>query len=111
MSRQLLLLVVGILLVGVLLIGAIWGWFTALAYLIGLLLFMLVVFVRYAMLKFYLKTYSLRTILYTNPFTAILYSMVDPHRNNSSSDLNDLFSTSKTQGQEELEELPPFRFK
>ncbi len=111
MSRRLLLLVVGILLVGVLLVGVLWGWFTVLAYLIGLLLITLVVFVRYALLKFYLKTYSLRTILYTNPFTAILYSMIDPHRNNSSSDLNDLFPSSQKQGQDESQELPPFRFK
>ncbi len=110
MNKKLILIVGGILLVGTLLVGAIWGWVTALSYLFGLFLVTLIVLGRYALLKFYLKTYSLRTILYTNPISAMLYSAIDPHRSNQSSDLDDLFPTQKKQGPNESDELPPFRF-
>lgn len=112
MNKRLIYTVGGILLVVLLLVlvGALWGWVTVLAYLIGLFLVTLVVFGRYALLKFYLKTYSLRTVLYTNPISATLYSVIDPHRSNQSSDLDDLFPSPKTQRSAEPEELPPFRF-
>ncbi|MEO8953010.1 MAG: hypothetical protein ABI465_00435, partial [Ktedonobacteraceae bacterium] len=84
MNKKLMLIVGGILLVGLLLVGATWGWVTALSYLIGLFLVTLIVLGRYALLKLYLKTYSLRTILYTNPFSAMLYSAIDPHSRNQS---------------------------
>jgi hypothetical protein len=110
MNKQLILIVGGILLVGTFLVGAIWGWVTVLAYLVGLSLVTLIVLTRYVLLKFYLKTYSLRTILYTNPSSAMLYSVIDPHSRNQSRDLDDLFPSPKTQGPDESEELPPFRF-
>src|SRR5438105_13306054 len=110
MNKQLILIAGGVLLVVTLLVGAIWGWVTVLSYLIGLFLVALVVMGRYALLKFYLKVYQLRTVLYTNPFSAILYSVTDPHNRNQSRDLDDLFPSQKTQGPDESEELPPFRF-
>lgn len=110
MNKKLILIVGGILLVGTLLVGAIWGWVTALSYLFGLFLVTLIVLGRYAFLKFYLKTYSLRTILYTNPISAMLYSAVDPHSHNQSNDLDSLLPTQKKQRPDELDELPPFRF-
>ena len=108
MNKRLILIVGGISIVGNFLIGTIWGWVTALSFLIGLFLFALIVFGRYALLKFYLKTFALRTVLYTNPISAILYSFVDPHSSKQSNDLDDLFPSKKTQ---EPEELPPFHFK
>lgn len=99
-----------LILTGMLLVGVIWGWFTALAYLIGIVLVTFIMLGRYALLKFYLKTYSLRTRLYTNPISAMLYSVIDPHRSNNSSDLDDLFPSHQTQRPEESEELPPLRF-
>ncbi len=110
MNKRLIRIVGEILLVVMLLVGALWGWVTVLAYLIGLFLVTLVVFGRYALLKFYLKTYSLRTVLYTNPISAMLYSVIDPHKSNQSSDLDDLFPSPRTQRSAEPEELPPFRF-
>ncbi|MFL5702826.1 MAG: hypothetical protein ACJ8AG_08355 [Ktedonobacteraceae bacterium] len=110
MNKRLILIVGGIFLVVTFLVGAIWGWITVLAYLIGVLLVTLIVFGRYALLKFYLKTYQLRTVLYTNPISAMLYSVIDPHSRNQSHDLDDLFPSPKTQGPDESEELPPFRF-
>ena len=95
MNKQLILIVGGILLAVMLLVGMLWGWVTVFAYLVGILLVTLIVWARYALLKFYLKTYSLRTILYTNPFSAMLYSIVDPHRSTQSSDLDNLFPSPK----------------
>jgi len=101
MNKRLILLGVAIFLALTLLIGVAWDWVSALAFAIGLSLFALIVLGRMALLKFYLKTYSLRTILYTNPFSAMLYSVVDPHRRNNSSDLDDLFPSQKRQEPEE----------
>lgn len=108
--KQLILIIGGILLVGTLLVGMIWGWVTVVAYLIGLFLVTLVVWGRYALLKLYLKTYSLRTQLYTSPISAMLYSVIDPHSRTQSSDLDELFPSPTKQKPDELEELPPFRF-
>ncbi len=110
MHKQLILIIGGILLVIALLVGVVWGWVTVLAYRIGIFLVTLIVLGRYALLKFYLKTFSLRTVLYTNPISAMLYSGIDPHNSNKSSDLDDLFPPQKTQRPEEPEELPPLRF-
>ena len=96
MNKQLILIVGGILLVGTFLVGAIWGWLTLLEYLIGVFLVTLIFFSRYALLK----NYPLSTVLYTVP-TSWLYSVMNPHSRNQS---------QKTQGPDESEELPPFRF-
>ena len=105
MNKRLILIVGGILLVGTFLVGAIWGWVTVLEYLIGVFLIALIVFSRYALLK----NYSLDTILYSNPITW-LYRVMNPHSPNQSRDLDDLVPPQKTQGPDESEELPPFRF-
>ena len=97
MDKQLILIGGGIFIAVTLLIGVLWGWVSVLAFLIGLPLFALIVLGRYALLKMYLKTFSLRTVLYTNPFSAILYSMVDPQSRKESSDLEDLFPSQKRQ--------------
>ena len=65
----------------------------------------LIVFSRYALLK----NSSLSTMLSTVP-TSWLYSVMNPHSRNQSRDLDDLFPSQKTQGSDESEELPPFRF-
>ena len=96
MNKQLILIVGGILLVGMFLVGAIWGWLTVLEYLIGVFLVTLIVLSRYALLK----NSSLSTMLSTVP-TSWLYSVMNPHSRNQS---------QKTQGPDESEELPPFRF-
>lgn len=93
-----------------LLVGFVGNWVMVLALYIGLFIFGLMAFGRYGILKLYLKTYSLRTILYTNPFSAILYSVVDPHSKNRSSDLEEIFPSEIRQQPQELEELPPFHF-
>jgi hypothetical protein len=105
MNKQLILIVGGILLVGMFLVGMIWGWLTVLEYLIGVFLVTLIVLSRYALLK---KS-SLSTMLYTVP-TSWLYSVMNPQSRNQSRDLDDLFPSQKTQGPDESEELPPFRF-
>ena len=105
MNKQLILIVGGILLVGTFLVGAIWGWLTVLEYLIGVFLVTLIVFGRYALLK----NYPLSTIMYTVP-TSWLYRVMNPQSHNQSRDLDDLFPSQKTQGPDESEELPPFRF-
>ena len=110
MNKRLILIGGGIFIAVTLLIGLLWGWVSVLAFLIGLSLFALIVLGRYALLKLYLKTYSLRTVLYTNPFSAILYSFVDPQRRKGSSDLDDLFPSQKRQEPEQADELPPFHF-
>lgn len=97
MDKQLILIGGGIFIAVTLLIGVLWGWVSVLAFLIGLSLFTLMVLGRYVLLKLYLKTFSLRTVLYTNPFSAILYSMVDPQSRKESSDLEDLFPSQKRQ--------------
>ena len=101
MNKQLILIVGGILLVGTFLVGTflvgtIWGWLTVLEYLIGVFLVTLIVLSRYALLK----NSSLSIILSTVP-TSWLYSVMNPHSRNQS---------QKTQGPDESEELPPFRF-
>jgi hypothetical protein len=105
MNKQLILIVGGILLVGTFLVGAIWGWLTLLEYLIGVFLVTLIVFSRYALLK----NYPLSTLLYTVP-TSWLYRVLNPQSRNQSRDLDDLYPSQKTQGPDESEELPPFRF-
>ena len=105
MNKQLILIVGGILLVGTFLVGAIWGWLTVLEYLIGVFLVTLIVFGRYALLK----NYPLSTIMYTVP-TSWLYRVLNPQSRNQSRDLDDLYPSQKTQGPDESEELPPFRF-
>ena len=105
MNKQLILIVGGILLVGTFLVGAIWGWLTLLEYLIGVFLVTLIVFGRYALLK----NYPLSTIMYTVP-TSWLYRVWNPQSHNRSRDLDDLYPSQKTQGPDESEELPPFRF-
>jgi hypothetical protein len=110
MNTRLILIFGGILLVGMFLVGAAWGWVTVLAYLIGVFLVALIVLGRYALLKFNLKNYSPRTaLLYTNPIS-MLFSGMNPHSRNQSRDLDDLFPSQKTQGPDESEELPPYRF-
>ena len=101
MNKRLILIVGGILLVGTFLVGVVWGWVTVLGYLIGVFLVTLIVLGRYALLK----NYPLRTILYSNPITWLY-----PHSPNQSRDLDDLLPSQKTQGPDESEELPPFRF-
>jgi hypothetical protein len=110
MNKQLILIGGGIFIAVALLVGILWGWAGAIAFLVGLPLIALIVFGRYALLKFYLKTFSLRTVLYTNPFSAVLYSFVDPHKRKGSSDLEDLFPSEKRQEPEGVDELPPFHF-
>ena len=105
MNKQLILIVGGILLVGTFLVGVIWGWLTLLEYLIGVFLVSLIVFSRYALLK----NHPLSTLLYTVP-TSWLYSVWNPQSRNRSRDLDDLYPSQKTQGPDEPEELPPFRF-
>jgi hypothetical protein len=105
MNKRLILIFGGILLVGTFLVGAAWGWVTVLAYLIGVFLVALIVLGRYALLK----NYPLSTILYSNPITW-LYSVKNPHSRNQSRDLDNLFPSQKTQGPDESEELPPYRF-
>lgn len=107
MNGQLTLIGGGIVLVVILLVGAFWGWVTALAWLIGIALFTCIVLGRYALLKLYLKTYTLRTVLYTNPISAMLYSAIDPHQRYQTQEPDDLFPSQKIQ---EPEELPPFDF-
>lgn len=111
--NKLLIILIGVaILVGVtMLVGFLWNWVMVLAVYIGVFIFGLMAFGRYGILKLYLKTYSLRTILYTNPFSAILYSVVDPHSKNQSSDLEEIFPSEKSQQHQESEELPPFHFK
>ena len=105
MNKQLILIVGGILLVGTFLVGAIWGWLTVLEYLIGVFLVTLIVLTRYALLK----NSPLSTMLYTVP-TSWLYRVLNPQSRNQSRDLDDLFPSQKTQGPDDSEELPPFRF-
>ena len=105
MNKQLVLIVGGILLVGMFLVGAIWGWLTLLEYLIGVFLLTLIVLGRYALLK----NSSLSTMLSTVP-TSWLYRVLNPQSRSQSRDLDDLYPSQKTQGPDEPEELPPFRF-
>jgi hypothetical protein len=110
MNKQ-LLLSGGLIVIGVsLLIAILWGWIMVLAIYIGLFFLGLMVLGRYGLLKIYLKTYSLGTILYTHPFSAMLYSMVDSHRSKQSSDLEDFFPAEKRPHPQESEELPPLHF-
>lgn len=58
MNKQLILLAGAIGMTVTLLVGAVWGWVSALAFVIGLSLFALIVLARAASLKLYLKTFS-----------------------------------------------------
>jgi hypothetical protein len=67
MNKQLILLAGVIGMTVTLLVGVVWGWVSALAFVIGLSLFALIVLARGASLKLYLKTFSRRSMLSTNP--------------------------------------------
>ena len=110
MNKQLIFIAGGIFIAVTLLIGVVWGWVSVLAFLIGLSLLACVVLGRYALLKLYLKRYSLQTVLYTNPFSAILYSFVDPHSKKETSDLDEFFPSKKRREPESTDELPPLHF-
>ena len=110
MNMRSILLIGGVIIVTTLLVGVIWGWAAGLACLIGGFLITLLVYIRMALLRFYLRSYSLRTILYTNPISAILYSFVDPHRRSQSQESDDLNALFPTQKIQEQDELPQFHF-
>jgi hypothetical protein len=101
MNKQLILLGGGIFIATTLLVGVLWGWVSALAFVIGLSLFALIVLARAASLKFYLKTLSRRTMLSTDPLWAALYSFFYPHRRNQPSDWDDRFSSQRREESEE----------
>ena len=110
MNKRLILIGGGIFIGITLLIGVVWDWVSVLAFLIGISLLASIVLGRYALLKLYLKRYSLQTVLYTNPFSAILYSLVDPHGKKETSDLDEFFPSKKRPGTQPADELPPLHF-
>lgn len=77
-----------------LLVEVFWGWLGTLAFVIGLCLFALIVLARGALLRPYLKTFSRKTMLTTNPLWAGLYRSFYPRRQNQPNSL-DAFSPSQ----------------
>jgi hypothetical protein len=110
MNKRRILIVGGIVVVVTLLVGVVWGWAVALTCLAGVFLLALVVFSRMTFLKYYLGTYSLRTMLYTKPTSAELYSSVDPHNRTQPQEPDDLNALFPSQKMQEPDELPPFHF-
>jgi hypothetical protein len=67
MNKKLMLIGTGVFIAATLLVGVLWGWVGALAFVIALSLFSLIVLARSASLKAYLKTGSRQSMLSSNP--------------------------------------------
>ena len=90
MNKQLILISGVLFIAATLLIGVLWGWVSALAFVIGLSLLALIVLARGASLQPYLKTFSQQTMLTSNPLWAALYRTFYSHHKNQPGDRDDL---------------------
>jgi hypothetical protein len=101
MNNQSILIGGGIFIAATLLVGVLWGWLSALAFVIGLSLFALIVLAREALLRPYLKTFSRKTMLTSNPLWAALYSSFYLHRQNQPDGLDALSPSQRRDVSEE----------